>query len=404
MTLADSAIAQNLSITNARIIDGHGGILDDGTVVITDGRITSVSPGRTAVRGTDTIDARGMTVMPGFINTHWHIFSGTSVGSNEELDEYVERVVSGVLRGVLERGVTTIMSTGDRFPYILELRDKLAHGEFVGPRLLVVGPVFTAPDDWPTELCQGNGECQRESNAEVSMVEEARARVREVAAAGVDAVKLVYDNIIVPETRIADDVVAAIADEARLNGLTLLVHLTDDDVTVGRIVDLGARGFMHSDMQLDGEIAQLRGLRIPVATTVAHFLNAEEVSQVSDPAFTPQRDRFSLSLDNIRRLWNEGVTVAFGTDTVAGSDDAAGAGRFLTEARALNRVLSNEEVITALTQNAAKFVGLDDELGTLEPGKIADLVVIDGDPLTNIGSIENVRIVLQGGRIVVDHR
>ena len=77
---------------------------------------------------------------------------------------------------------------------------------------------------------------------------------------------------------------------------------------------------------------------------------------------------------------------------------------FLAEARALNRVLSNYEVIISLTRNAATLLGLGDELGTIEAGKIADIVIIDGDPLTDISDLERVRVVIQGGKVVVDRR
>ena len=77
---------------------------------------------------------------------------------------------------------------------------------------------------------------------------------------------------------------------------------------------------------------------------------------------------------------------------------------FLAEARALNRVLSNYEVIVSLTRNAATLLGMGDDLGTIEAGKIADIVIIDGDPLKDIADLEKVRVVIQSGVVVVDRR
>ena len=102
-------------------------------------------------------------------------------------------------------------------------------------------------------------------------------------------------------------------------------------------------------------------------------------------------------LENVRHLWDEGVTVAFGTD-------GPSSGFFIAEVRGLSAVLSAEEIITALTRNAAVFLYLQDELGTLEPGKIADIVIIDGDPLSDIEDLTNVQVVIKGGEIVVDNR
>ena len=99
------------------------------------------------------------------------------------------------------------------------------------------------------------------------------------------------------------------------------------------------------------------------------------------------------------------MTLAFGTDSVASSSPLALVeGQFLAEARALNQVLSNEEVITTLTRNAAVYLGLGDELGTLEPGKLADIILIDGDPLDDLADLTRVKVVVQHGQIVVDNR
>ena len=95
------------------------------------------------------------------------------------------------------------------------------------------------------------------------------------------------------------------------------------------------------------------------------------------------------------------MTVAFGTDS---TDGASAETKFLIEARTLNQILTNEEVISTLTRNAAVYVGLGDELGTLEPGKIADIILIDGDPLADISLLTSAEVVIQGGRVVVDSR
>ena len=88
--------------------------------------------------------------------------------------------------------------------------------------------------------------------------------------------------------------------------------------------------------------------------------------------------------------------MAIGTDSPPGLD-------FMAEVRALRAVLSPEEIITALTRNAAVFLYLEDELGTLEPGKVADIMIIDGDPLSDIEDLTNVQVVIKGGEVVVDH-
>ncbi len=102
----------------------------------------------------------------------------------------------------------------------------------------------------------------------------------------------------------------------------------------------------------------------------------------------------------MRALWDAGVTIAFGTDRFLNNpaDDIS------REIESLNRVLSPAEIITALTHNAATYLDLSDEIGSLEPGKLADIVIIDGDPIANISDLANVEVVIQGGQIVVDNR
>jgi imidazolonepropionase-like amidohydrolase len=395
--------AQDLLITNARVIDGAGRTIESGSILIADGRVVSVNSGDIDPGGVVRVDARGMTAMPGMINTHWHLLSGVS---DEDVDRRIEDTVAPLLESLLARGVTTIMAPGGHFPKILDVREMLANGEMRGPRLLAVGPVFTAPNDWPTRLCGGNSYCLGHANAEMTSPEEARAKVRELAAAGVDAVKLVYDDQIEPDVRIADDVVAAIAEEAAFHGLVTFAHISTAEETTLKLVGFGIRGLVHpvpfrTAASTNGA-RTLRELQIPVSTTISNW--TREWRELTGREYSEQDETiFSRRLEDIKHLWDEGVTVAFGTDSVAGQSSLA-EGRFLAEARALNQVLSNEEVITTLTRNAAVYLGLGDELGTLESGKIADLILIDGDPLADISDLTNVEVVIQGGRVVVDNR
>jgi len=407
------SLAQELYIDNARIITGSGETIDNGVVHVSGDRIRSIGAAIEIPDGANVLNAAGMSVMPGLINAHWHLYAGSGAASDEELRAYKQTAVVPTLANILERGVTTIMSPGDHYPDILELRDALAAGTLRGPRLIAVGPVFTSPVDWPTQLC-GSEECNLRLNAVVATEADARKRVRELAAAGVDALKLVYDDIIAPDVRIADDVVAAIADEAHSEGLRVLAHVSSTDVPARRLLELGVDGFVHAQMDLTGAVEELRERQIPVITTSTVVLDVDQRPHVVEAGFVPSDGGYMLSvLDNVELLVREGVTVAFGTDSVAGPAAAAGgflsttnsgAGLFLAEARSLTRVLSNAQVIATMTRDAAKVVGLGDEIGTLEAGKIADITIIDGDPLADIADLERVRVVIQRGRIVVDRR
>jgi imidazolonepropionase-like amidohydrolase len=411
MHCATTTFAQDLQIVNARIIDGTGAVIERGALTIESGRIAAV--GADALDDIDTIDAAGMTVMPGLINAHWHLFAGSDASTDAEVDAYLEDAVRPALENILERGVTTIMSPGDHYPDILEVRERLQTGDLRGPRLLAVGPVFTSPGDWPTQLCSDDA-CNRRLNAEVDSPEAAREKVRELAAAGVDALKLVYDDGIVPDRRIDDDVVAAIADEADRFELRLYAHLGSSEVSARHLIDLGVDAFVHSVIDLTEALDVMveNGIAVNSTTTVA--LSVAERIMITDPDYQPSdTDYRVVALEALAALSDAGVVISFGTDSVAGPPAAppnflatsdSGTGLFLAEVRSLSQVLSNEAVIATLTRDAAVYLGIDDQVGTLESGKVADLVFIDGDPLADLDDLERVRLVIQGGKVVVDRR
>ena len=381
--------AQDLVISNARILDGTGGVIEQGSIVVSDGRIVSVSAGDPEARGVLEIDAQGMTVMPGMIETHVHLLLVDRTLENQEaLDEWIEQELPGDLNGYLESGFTTALSNGDHPSSILAVKRRIEIGELRGPRLLVSGPIFTGPGGHPaTTVCGGGPSfCRASLAVEVDDAQVARARVRELAEAGVDAIKAVYEPGPGSVPKMADDVLAAIAEEAQLHGLPLIVHtfVMEDAL---RAVELGAKRLVHPPLsgalEISGAAERLRGASIPFSTT-----------------FFPGMARRAEMLAAMRELWDGGVIIAFGTDRCCNNpaDDIS------QQIEALNRVLSPAEIITALTHNAATYLDLSDEIGSLEPGKLADIVIIDGDPLVNIFDLANVEVVIQGGQIVVDNR
>jgi enamidase len=325
-----------------------------------------------------------------------------------------------MLETLLEMGFTTIFSTGDPVPQILELRERIERGELRAPRLFSVGVVFTAPTGWPTQICRGLPGCLARNVVQTASPEEAAARVAELAAAGVDGIKVVYDTVVAPNARIDDRVVVAIAAEASRHGLTVFAHITTMDEPAMRLLDSGVRAFVHP-MPLRspasvGGAERMRALGIPVATTIGPF--SAETAALNGIAYS-ERNRaiFANFSGAVAHLAEAGVTLAFGTDSATAACVGCDAAPTVTltasqraraeamiEARAVAALLSNDGAVEALTRDAAIFIGKGDELGTIEPGKVADLVIVDGDPLADIGALENVRAVVKGGRVVVDRR
>ncbi len=403
----------DLVISNARIIDGTGSVIEQGSVVVREGRISLVAASPETADAAITIDATGMTVMPGLIDTHRHLLPSQLVTSDEALARWLEDGLPRELHNYLAAGLTTIMSTGDYFPAILEVRQRIEDGELEGPRLLSAGSNFSAPDGHPSVSVFARNPWGRalHTNA-VADPDAARAKVRELGDAGVDAIKVIYDggqDDVWP--RLDDTVLAAIADEAQAQGLPTMVHVHGVEELV-TAVELGARRFVH--MPYRGSIADAQAARlmrdasIPITTTVG--IRAPVINAAGEIGRTPGAGRVEFTsirqaylaqtLANLRQLWDAGVVVAFGTDTASLRPAAAVA----HEVRVLSEVLSAEEIITALTRNAAEFLDRADDIGTLEPGKFADIVLIEGDPLADLSALANVVVVIKAGAIVIDNR
>ena len=211
-----SALAQDLVITNARVIDGAGNVIDNGSVVVEGGRIASVGEGSADAGGAQSIDAGGMTVMPGLIDTHVHVLIGLEIPPNQAtLDAWIETQLQDALDGYLAAGLTTVGSSGD-FLEIVDVRERLRSGQLRGPRVLSAGQAFTAPGGHPSStVCSGVPYCVRALSIEVTDATDARENVRRLAAEGVDSFKIIYDSVMLPHAQLDREMMVAIADEAR---------------------------------------------------------------------------------------------------------------------------------------------------------------------------------------------
>ena len=373
--------AQDLVITNARILDGNGGEITSGNVVVRGGRIASVSQGiASGPRGATQIDARGMTVMPGFVDGHRHILGG---GPGGGAMEWLDQQGQAEMQEYLDAGYTTMLSAGDDLEGILELRRRLADEEMVGPRLVVAGRASTT--DTP---------------------EEARAAVRMVTEAGVDVIKSSYAST---EDGSTTETLGAIIDEAGRLGIPTILHVTEVNDMV-RSVRMGINQLVHTPhtgvLASIEEGAQLVAeMGVPMTSTLGvwtpRFDNEENESRFRDNSPFPGAgfSRAGQAPVNARLLWDAGVTYGFGTDTRFDPTDG-----LRHELRPLTLLFSAKDIVQILTKNAAEFVGMADDIGTLEAGKYADIVIIDGDPLDNIYDVLDIEMVIRGGDVVVDNR
>ena len=372
-----SALAQNLVITNARILDVNTDIAR-GSIVIEDGRIVSVAAGTAAAAGKPTLDAGGRTVLPGYIDAHRHIING-------DAEQWFREQSAQRMQEFLDAGFTTLMSGGGPMPGIMELKRRIDSGELKGPRVITSG---------------------RADPANFKTAEEARAQVRTLAAAGVAIIKAAV-------TPAEKDMLAVVVDEARKHGLDVMVHAVTAPAMIAAI-EAGAAKLVHTphDSFLTNEQAKLvaaAGIEnlstVGFAVPVFDVFNQNNVPTFRDGSPWPSgilgtgSNAAGEKPVNARTLWDNGVVYGFGTDTNYLPLDG-----LYHELKALNLMFSPRDIVKLMGPNTAAFIEMTDDLGSIAPGKIADLTIVDGDPLKLIFNLMNVAVVVQSGKIVVDHR
>jgi imidazolonepropionase-like amidohydrolase len=427
-----------LIITNARIVDGTGRIIPRGTVVARDGKIVSVGEASVTVAGAQQIDARGMTVLPGYIDGHRHIGAGSAT--------WLEREGPAQMREFLDAGFTTVLSAGDGGEQIPEMRRRLAAGEVVGPTLIINARVGLAgraggagPGGPPAAGAPpaggrgdgraagdggqagrggfgGRGDPARFDNARPPLrptttapaIPEAmtRAAVQAAAKQGYDGIKT---NITVTPNGPEQTTLAIVADEARRLGLRSITHavtVVDTLAAVRAKTDVLVHtphiGRLDDDPAAVEEIAKAG---IPMMSTLAifvpRFIGSDNTPTFRDLLPFPWETLSSAGQGpvNARLLWNAGITYGYGTDTSYTPRES-----LIHELIPLQLVFSPQDIVRILTRNSAIAVGRGDTIGTLEAGKQADIVIVDGDPIVDTDALLNVRLVVKGGRVVVDKR
>ncbi len=391
LTTAGAASAQNLVISNARIIVGDGKVIEKGSLVVKDGKIASVTAGAAPAGAAGTrIDGTGKTLMAGFIDAHRHIVYGP-------VDKYFQEQAADRMRELLEAGFTTVQSGGDDNAGVAELKRRIDSGELKGPRILTSYRVATG---------------------RMASEEEARAGVRAAVAAKADSIAEVHFPTMPPPAAATEqetkNMVAGL-DEARKLGIPFQIHAVSPKNMVD-VVRLGGRKLIHTPhwdwvTEADAKVVKDAGAEMASCTgfgpPVFDVHNQDNKPTFRDGKPWPQgivsnegqgREAGLLPV-NGRTVFDAGVNYGYCTDTNYNATMALN-----QELKTLNLTFSMLDIIKIMGPNSAKFIDREKDLGTLEAGKIADIVVLGANPLIGYWNWLTTEVVVKGGVVVVDKR
>jgi imidazolonepropionase-like amidohydrolase len=403
-----------------------GGLLDRpgraprgrSTLIISRGRITAVQRGFTAPpSGARVIDLKSSFVLPGLIDSHVHLDSdkaGTEAQLADVTDSLPQRAYEAAVnaRKTLYAGFTTVRNLGDRGGVTLALRDAIARGEMLGPRIVDAGTSISTtsghmdnrlgyaeeihvgiPHD---NLCDGPDSCRRAVRAQI--------------ARGVDVIKIATTGGVNSRigaglgSQMFADEARALVQTAHLYGKKVAVHAHGAD-GIKLALAAGADSIEHGTLMDESGIRlflRSGSYYVPTLSTVNGY---KERLAANAEAYTPEvkakiQWRIGVTGKALRKAYPRGVKIAFGTD--------AGVSKHGRNAEEFELMVAHgmtpAAAIKAATVNAADLLGLSREIGTLERGKRADLIAVPADPTRDVRVLERVTFVMKGGVVVRDAR
>ena len=444
-SLSCQAAEQTIAIIGATLIHPErelpGALERDRTVIITGNRIVAIGPrAKTRVpAGALRIDGKRKWVVPGLVDAHVHFFQSGNLYTRPDVADfnavvpYADEVARNKARLPttfkvwLASGVTSVVDIGGPF-WNFEMRDA-ARKSSAAPRVAVAGPLISLIDRPKLDL--GDPPIIK-----VTTADEARALVQRELAYKPDFIKVWFIHRPGDDLAAQEAIVKATGDAAHAAGVRLAVHATELDVAKAAL-RAGADYLVHSveDAPVDQEFLSLakknRALYCPTLFVVMGYRYAlsntwrptpaerrladpqilaamgdlaripleklpERVAKAMADAAAPEPS--PVELQNLRTVWDAGIPVAMGTD--AGNIGTLhGPSVFRELGLMVQAGLTPLQVLRAATVNGARAMGMERELGTLAPGKLADLLILDADPLADVQNLARIHRVIKDGQL-----
>lgn len=393
LAIASSASAQTRAVRFGRLWDGSK-VITDAVVTVKGDRIIAIGAGNAAVpKGAEVIDLRKYTGLPGLIDLHTHITyywdrqPGTRPRGQRRLPAVTVFLAQDNARRTLATGVTTVRDLNAGNDMDLAMRELVASGAMIGPRILASGPGLSARQGQPPDPA-----------AMQTLVEE---RVK----AGVDWIKVFgsrggFENVDGTQT-VTFEEMKAVVETAHALGKKVAIHSYGAS-GVRDAVRAGADSVEHGadvDDETLADMAKRGTVWVPTVDHNRYYIDAQAEFGFAAGSEAALRDYIGRNLDSVRRGVKAGVRMGMGSDAVYTM--------FGQNTRELEWFvkagMTPVEALATATTTAAALLGIDDRLGRVMPGYLADLVAVEGDPTTTIDALfSGVRWVMKNGTVVVN--
>ena len=397
----------SLLLTNARLLDGTGApARERASVLVRDGRIAAID-GADPPADCRVLDVGGRTLMPGLVDAHAHLTAklpAPAEGAEPLLSGTAAHVVAAHLAEALRRGVTTIRDVGSYGSTAVEARQAMRLGAFRGPRLLTCGRIVSATSP--------GGRFFDGMYREADGPDDIRRAVREQLRHGADFVKVMTTGARSVEledpdpAQLTNTEVETLTDEAHRLGYRVAAHaegLAGTQIAIEAGIDTIEHGmYLNQRPDLLERMARTGQVLVPTLSCFYGVAGTDERGGSAASTWSPllvelARHNLEQADSTLAAARAAGVKIALGHDWMPFYDSA------VELERMVHHGMPAAEALVAATATGADALGLADQLGTVEAGRIADLVVVDGDPLSDPGLLrrrERIWLVLQLGEPV----
>lgn len=410
-------------LKNVNLIDGNGGAVKNNTDILIQADTIANIGKDLDTTGLQVIHLKGKTVIPALISAHVHI--GTLKGTSAKTENYTRENILSQLKKYQDYGVTNILVMGTDRPLLFQrgLRDSSAKGRLPGARIYTAGYGFGVP---PVDL--NMDKLYRPSN-----VDEVAENIKSLKKLNPTVVKIWVDDFGGKAPKMDPVIYKAIIDQAHRNRLRVAAHvyyLSDARKLVSDGLDIFAHSIRDSVLD-DSFLQQMKIKKVAYIPTLSldefAYIYARKPDWINDAFFKNslepgvyemitsgkyQQDlknsasyaknikAFETALKNLKKLFDAGIVIAMGTDSGAMPIRTQGFSEHLEMELMVQAGLTPLQAITVATKNSAEVLQINSKFGTLEKGKVADLIILNADPIENIKNTRKIEAVYKAGKEV----